>query len=159
MHLPKICSLRSQIFRFLHASSVSVFARFARDKFALLAISSLRSLFCVCVFAHFGRDMFGKSVRFAHRFSVFYMHLLSLLSLAICSENLFASLTDFPFSTCIFCLCFRSLRSRYVRKICSLRSQIFRFLYASSVSALPISFLFQNDVHPFFFLSSGSDVC
>ena len=87
----KICSLRSQIFRFLHASSVSAFA-------------------------HFVRDMFAKSVRFAHRFSVFYMHLFDVFSLTsfairslrslfcVCvfarfARDLFASLT-------FLCLCF-----------------------------------------------------
>ena len=124
----KICSLRSQIFRFLHASSVSAFAHFVRDMFAsltflCLCFRSLRSRYVrkicslrsqifrflyassVSAFARFARDMFAKSVRFAHRFSVFYMH---------------------------FLMCFRSLRSRYVRKICSLRLQIFRFLHALS---------------------------
>ena len=65
-----------------------------------------------------------------------FLSLLSLTAFAICSQNLFAPLTDFPFATGTFGLCFRSLRSRYVRfahfsvsvlsltafAICSLRS-------------------------------------
>ena len=97
----KICSLRSQIFRFLHASSKNLFASLTDFPFSIcifcLCFRSLRSRYVrkicslrsqifrflyassVSAFARFARDMFAKSVRFAHRFSVFYMHLLSLL--------------------------------------------------------------------------------
>ena len=67
------------------------------------------------------------------------------------SKNLLTSFADFLFSTCTFLMCFRSLRSRYVRKICSLRSQIFRFLHASSVSAFVhfVRGMFTKSAHLF----------
>ena len=117
MRLPKICSLRSQIFRFLCAPSKNLLPSVADFPFS------------ICTFQ--------KSAPIGRRFSVFYMHLPKICSfrsqifrfLCAPSKNLFASLADFPFSICtllslfsLALLAIRSLRSQ----ICSFRSQIFR---------------------------------
>ena len=117
MHLPKICSLRSQIFCFLHASSKNLFASLTDFLFCTctslslssltsFARGSLRSLFCACVFARCARERCAKSARFAHRFSVCDMHLPKICSLR--SQIFF-------FVHAPHCLCLRSLRSREVR--------------------------------------------
>ena len=65
--------------------------------------------------------MVQKSAHFVRRFSVFYMYLFYRVfahfvrDCSLRSQNLLPSVADFPFSACIFCLCFRSLRSRYGR--------------------------------------------
>ncbi|MBO4302186.1 hypothetical protein J5839_02440, partial [Methanosarcinaceae archaeon] len=56
------------------------------------------------VFARFARDMFAKSVRFARRFSVFYMH-LTVFVFARFARDTFASLTDLLFSVADFSFC------------------------------------------------------
>ena len=105
MHLPKICSLRSQIFRFLHASSVSAFAHFVRDMFASL------TFLCLCF-----RSLRSRYVRFAH----FSVSVFSLTSSAICSLR---SL----FCVCVFLalLAIRSLRSQHL-------PPLLRFFFFSS---------------------------